>query len=237
MNRLGWGLFLILTFVITLPMSWWVLAKANFTYAYLHDAINISENIDRYAPKNINGKLHFESTSKDTRVALFKGIVDAIQQQGKGLTELSYLDPNTQSSIRLLTVAEVTHLQDVANLIDKLKVMVFALAIFWLIVVLILWKRRKALPSAVQLLISATLIIVLCGAILSIGPEAIFNQLHIWIFPKNHQWFFYYEESLMSTMMKAPDLFAYIAGMMALLSLFLTTIIIKLLKVLIPKCS
>jgi len=104
------------------------------------------------------------------------------------------------------------------------------LSVFWLMLIFLLWKMNKPLPSGKRLLSSAMLILLSCGALLLIGPEAIFNQLHIWIFPENHQWFFYYEESLMSTMMKAPDLFAYIAGMLSLLSLLLTTLLIVVLK-------
>mgnify|MGYP007022672661 CR=1 FL=1 len=35
------------------------------------------------------------------------------------------------------------------------------------------------------------------------------------------QWFFYYQESLMSTLMKAPDLFAGIAVQIALLAVII----------------
>ena len=127
------------------------------------------------------------------------------------------------------------HLQDVANLIDTLKWIVSALAIFWLLNILRLWRGRKYLPSGKQLVFSAVLKLGILGVILSFGPEAVFNQLHLWIFPENHQWYFYYEESLMSTMMKAPDLFAYIAGMMALVSLVLTAVLLKVISIILQK--
>lgn len=230
MSKLGWGFFLILTFTISLPASWWALSKVDFGYSFLHDAIDISSHINRYAPKNIKGKLGFETTSKEERVSLFHGTVQAIQSQGKGLLALTYTNKSTQSSIRLYTNAEITHLQDVANLIDVLKFLVLALCAFWVMLVLLLWAKDKSLPEAKRLLSSTLLIFLLCGTLLLLGPEAIFNQLHIWIFPENHQWFFYYEESLMSTMMNAPDLFAYIAGMLSLLSLLLTTLLMIVLK-------
>jgi hypothetical protein len=56
------------------------------------------------------------------------------------------------------------------------------------------------------------------------GPMKVFVLLHESFFPANHQWFFYYQDSLMTTMMKAPDLFFYIAGAwvgLALLIFFL----------------
>ena len=54
--------------------------------------------------------------------------------------------------------------------------------------------------------------ILCCGVLLVlVGPVEVFYALHEWVFPANHQWFFYYEDSLMSTLMKAPDLFGAIA--------------------------
>jgi hypothetical protein len=44
------------------------------------------------------------------------------------------------------------------------------------------------------------------------GPVNVFYKLHTWIFPADHQWFFYYQESLMTTLMKAPDIFGGIAA-------------------------
>jgi hypothetical protein len=40
------------------------------------------------------------------------------------------------------------------------------------------------------------------------------------VFPEGHKWFFYYQDSLMSTVLKAPDSFIYfgvILGIFALL--------------------
>ncbi len=52
-----------------------------------------------------------------------------------------------------------------------------------------------------------------------IGPVKVFYALHELLFPDGHQWFFYYQESLMSTMMKAPELFGWIAMEWALLAI------------------
>jgi hypothetical protein len=49
--------------------------------------------------------------------------------------------------------------------------------------------------------------------------------MHVWVFPADHQWFFYYQDSLMSTLMKAPYLFGYIAvALVALATVFLALI-------------
>ena len=51
----------------------------------------------------------------------------------------------------------------------------------------------------------------LSALLVIVGPKKLFYAFHIWVFPVEHQWFFYWEQSLMSTLMKAPDLFGGIA--------------------------
>ena len=229
MKKIFWGFFLILTFLVTLPATWWVLSKADFFYSSLYDHIGIAEHIAKYAPKNLRGRLDFEKTSKAERVELFHGIVEAINHHGKGLKKLFYKDANQQLQ-PLLTLAEVIHLQDVANLLDKLKPLVVGFLLAWLVTIWLLWQRKIPMPPASELIISALLVIVLFSAVLLIGPEKVFNQLHMWVFPDNHQWFFYYEESLMSTMMKAPDLFGYIAGIWVSMSLLASAALVWILR-------
>ncbi|MCK5665744.1 MAG: DUF1461 domain-containing protein [Thiotrichaceae bacterium] len=226
MQRIFWGLFLVFSFIITLPASWWALSKVDFGYDFLYDRIGISAHIDRYVPRNNKNKKDFVLTTKAERVHFFHVIAEAIHNKGEGLVELSYSSKNK----KLLTNAEVVHLQDVANLLDKLEIILWVALILWLVVLIILRFKRIKLPPANQLLISTVIITLVFTVVLSFGPEMIFNQLHVWVFPDNHQWFFYYEESLMSTMMKAPDLFAYIAGIWALLSLILTIFLLQFLK-------
>lgn len=228
MRNILWGLFLLLTFVITLPASWWALSKVDFAYSFLYDQIGISEHIAIYAPRNNKNKNEFEFTPKAERVALFHGIVNAINNNGKGLVQLDYKNQKNQR-IGLLTVAEIIHLRDVSNLLNKLKPLALGVLAVWLIIMIILRLKRIKLPPAKQLLVSTLIILIIFSVILVfIGAEKVFNQLHIWVFPNNHQWFFYYEESLMSTMMKAPDLFAYIAGLWTLLSIAFTGFILKI---------
>ncbi|KAG1682860.1 Peptide methionine sulfoxide reductase MsrB [Nymphon striatum] len=197
--------------LVTLPVSWWLLSKVDFTYSYLHDHAGIAENIERYAPKN-SYKNDFVNTTKEKRVELFSGIVDSIQNKGLGLEGLSYSDKNNKS-IPLLTEAEVIHLQDVAVLLKKASLVAGVATLLWLIIVLMMRNRGQQLPPAKQVVATSLIVLMIIAGVLSLGPEKVFNQLHIWAFPDNHQWFFYYEESLMSTMMKAPYLFAYIAAL------------------------
>jgi hypothetical protein len=69
-------------------------------------------------------------------------------------------------------------------------------------------------------------------ATLLIGPVKAFYWLHTLVFPPGHEWFFYYEDSLMSTMMKAPDLFGYIALLWASLSLLLLIVSLSVARLL-----
>ena len=236
MKRLFWGVFLILCFVVTLPASWWLLEKADFGYAYLYDHAGIREHIAHYAPNNIY-RHDFENTSKEKRVELFRGIVNAIQNKGIGLEELYYLDKKGRRN-SLLVDEEITHLKDVANLLDKGALALGFCLLIWLFLVFFLRYTKQSLPSVRQQFISVFIILlVISVGIYAIGLEKVFYQLHIWAVPKNHQWFFYYEESLMSTMMKAPDLFAYIALMWFIISMILSILLCSLLRRLLPGVS
>ena len=90
-----------------------------------------------------------------------------------------------------------------------------------IILLTLLLRNRQQLPSVKQLLAGLLGLGVVVVAVLVLGAEKVFYQFHVWIFPAGHQWFFYYEESLMSMMMKAPDLFGYIAIMLVVLAVII----------------
>lgn len=214
-----------LTLLIAIWLGWHALAQVNFLYPLWHDHAGIGANIEQYAPKNLYRK-EFELTDPETRFILFQGIVEAIHNHGQGLAELSY--SSSRGATPLLHKAEIIHLQDVANLIDFLNRLAFALSALWLF---ISWRiyvqignktiTQTAIRSRDSWLNLTLGLAILIGGLLLIGAKKVFYQLHIWIFPDEHQWFFYYQESLMSTMMKAPDLFAWIASSLLLLALLI----------------
>lgn len=234
-SNILWLLFLLLCFVVTLPVSWLGLTQVDFFYATLHDRIGIDEHIERYAPRNRFDKKDFEKTSKSERVKLFHGVVTAIHNNGDGLDSLSYISKVNTQKTKLFTDAEITHLKDVAVLLNKIKPIVVIVFLVWLISLLLIFWRRIRLPSAMQLTALSFVWIGIALLILFLGPERIFNQLHIWAFPDDHQWFFYYEDSLMSTMMKAPHLFAYISASWVFLSILLTILLFKFMHLILPK--
>ena len=221
-----WGLyiqqfiFLCSTFFIALAISWVILVMVNFAYPLLYDYAGIGDNIVEFAPKNTM-KPHFDQSLRAEHIALFGDIVKAITHQGEGLATLTY-HTQTGQAIPLLTTAERVHLQDVANLYDKMTWLTWGVLLLWLASVAIHYQYRLNIVSMSLLPYIFTLPIITI-VVITIGAEKIFYKLHTLIFPPSHQWLFYYEESLMSMMMKAPDLFAYIAVMLVLLALFFST--------------
>lgn len=218
---LSCGLFLASFFI-----AWQISAYSNFMYTTWYEVLDLDQAIMKYAPSN-KYKNGFENTDKQQHIELFSGIVNAIQHGGDGLKQLRYIDLKNNKTQALLTNAEVVHLQDVANLVNKFKYIgslgfVVALIVFVSMCVknitISKFKRHLYGGVGVVLLLSVTVFVV--------GPTKIFYLGHELVFPNNHQWFFYYEESLMSTMMKAPALFGPIAYQLLLLTVLFWIILL-----------
>lgn len=203
-----WIFLLLLMFWMSAFISWQILSKADFFYSFWYQAISIDEHIDRYAVQNYN-KDGFELTSDAERARLFGDIVRAINSDGKGLSAIVYKTGMAEEA--LLTNAEIIHLKDVAHLIGVFKFSgLVAFLLFTLLLVVVL-KLNLGRPFLFRILAWFMLgLMLMVGAVILIGSRKIFYRLHTLVFPDDHQWFFYYQESLMSTMMKAPDLFACI---------------------------
>lgn len=203
---------LLIGFILALYASWMVSASLGYGYSWWYGFYDSEQHIAHYAPQN-KYRQGFETTTVVEHKQLFQQIVDSVHNDGEGLVDIHYSYGDHQ--IPLLHDAEVIHLQDVAHLINKLHVMSLCLAIIFILLYIrhIVCLRRfgDLIRGRDQVLIAA----VIAGTILSVflifGAKAIFYQMHVLIFPVDHQWFFYYQDSLMSTMMKAPDLFAGIA--------------------------
>lgn len=229
-NSLSRFLWIWLTFILSLYLSWILLAKADFLYPLWYEVANMEEHIGHYAPQN-RFRSGFELTEKTERLELFSGIVGAIHHQGEGLKNLNYSHPNTPLKIPLLHRQEIEHLVDVATLIDFMKALGWTLLLMWCALTAYLLMSKKHFPTLHQGSWSLGGGLVLLGSILAFyGPKTVFYQLHIWVFPPEHRWFFYYQDSLMSTMMKAPDIFAYIAGAIVISALLFFLLLLSLFK-------
>jgi len=181
-------------------------------------AIGIDRTIAEYGPKN-RYRDHFELTTTNERHRLFAAIVAAIHDGGRGLKTLSYHDARGNSVAPLLRAPEITHLRDVARLVEWFYRLGLGATLIWLLALAQLWRLRLPPPPLGRYLAGlASAAAVLALGVIAVGPEKVFYKAHTLIFPIGHQWFFYYEESLMTMLMKAPDLFAAIAAEWLLLT-------------------
>ncbi|GAA6135328.1 hypothetical protein NBRC116188_21180 [Oceaniserpentilla sp. 4NH20-0058] len=181
--------------------------------------MSIDKHIHKYGPQN-KYKKGFELTNKPEQVRLFSAINHSIHNQGQGLNKITFHNPQGQPINRLLRNPEVIHLKDVANLIDTFYMVSYICLFSFLALLAYLKASNIQLPSIKQQAIGILSFSALCLiAVMVIGPITVFYALHEWVFPQNHQWFFYYQESLMTVLMKAPYLFGAIAGLIAILAI------------------
>lgn len=206
--------FVVASSVFVLWLAWQILSLVNFSYPIWYQVLDIDQHIEKYAPQNYN-RDNFASTSIEERYRLFGQVVEAINRGGSGLAEITYHDISGQPIDAMYTPAEVQHLQDVANLIsvfDYAAYISLALMIIYASRFLGFWGGQAVKPDWRTLHYSVLGLVGLSVvAILIIGPKKVFYFAHELVFPADHPWFFYYQESLMSTSMKAPDLFAGLA--------------------------
>ncbi|MBL4793990.1 MAG: DUF1461 domain-containing protein [Pseudomonadales bacterium] len=224
---LAWFAAFLLIIISCFYLSWKSLSSADLLYPFWYQQIGIIKVIDTYGPQNRN-KDDFAKTNKQERVRLFNEILISVQDEGIGLREITYHQPNGKAIDTLLTDAEVIHLEDVAN-IATICLRTGLLSIALLLPLLALLKIKKVpMPKVRTLLGFLTAIFGLTTVFVIIaGPVNVFYKLHIMIFPQNHQWFFYYEDSLMTTLMYAPNLFGYIAVVWAAISFILIALALK----------
>ena len=211
-------LFLVASLLGCALITWQVAAQFDFGYRWLHGYYDIAGHVQRFGPKN-QYKQGLEQTSPAEQQRLFAAMVESIHHQGRGLADIRYHDPRGQALGSLLRPPEIQHLEDVAMVVDgfvRLGLTAGALAL------VLLWGlKRVSRQIAWRRQITSLALVLGAGAaaVLSLGPTAVFYWLHEWGFPADHQWFFYYEESYMSTLMKAPWLFGGIAVELVLLLL------------------
>ena len=221
--RFSW---LWLTLFMSIGLAWHLLAYFDFGYAIWYEFGGIKETIQLYAPQN-NFKQGFENVAPALQIEAFHHIVQAIQNDGTGLASISY--PLNGQLVPLLHQEEIIHLQDVANLISYLNNVFYTVIFLWLLITGFLIIAKINLTSfrycSFVFLAGITLI---SAFILTLGATKIFYQFHVWIFPAENKWFFYYQDSLMSTMMKAPDIFGYIGASLALTAIIIFIILISL---------
>jgi len=201
--------------ITALLITWGILSKADFFYPIFYQWLDIGQTISEFGPQN-RFKEGFETTVMEQHVNYFSQIVTAINNGGDGLAQISY--PHLGQQVPLLRDAEVGHLQDVANLMSRL--FMVGSGIFTVLIVVVAFKIKKGrrflrLKTQVGQLIGFVVsVVAICWLI---GFKTVFYWFHEVAFPTENEWFFYYQDSLMTTMMKAPLLFAPISGAIVIL--------------------
>ena len=227
-----WFLLSVCVLVLFSWLGWQGMRYQQFHFDFLYDAMAIADHIAQYGPQNRHF-LGFEQLTKIQHVELFNGIVSAIHQQGHGLTELTF--SSSYGVQPLLTQAEVVHLTDVALLITGFNQVAFYCAVLSVLLLSapLLWVKSGPLVTRLPVFNPFGLLCLYAGVgfsillgVVFVGPKAVFYWLHEVVFPAQHQWFFYYQDSLMTTLMKAPDLFGMITlgllGYIAVITLVCT---------------
>ena len=213
---IAWLAYLLLTLWLALALAWKTSALLGYGYPFWYEQMAIQEHISQYAPKHPY-KRGFSQLPPEQHQQAFAQIVDAVHNDGEGLATLTYPGPGG-APVTLLDADETGHLEDVATLMSRLDRLTLLVLPLWVLCALAVSRLGK--PSRKARLVSvAVLVVVVALPLLFIGPKQVFYILHEWVFPPDHPWFFYWNESLMSTLMKAPFLFGGIAAMIGLLAL------------------
>ena len=212
----------------SLFLAWKAMEPVNYGYTFWYDQLQIAPHIRKFGAQNRQGKSGFETTDRAQHEALFEAIGRSVNNGGEGLRTLRYRADGAAADTVLLTDAEATHLEDVANLIDLMvPVGWVALGGLALLLVPALFAGFAVPGLRTSVLTLAAVALVVAVIILALGPHEVFKALHEAVFPDDNQWFFYYQDSLMTTLMKAPDIFFAIGAVWALLAalifLLLTT--------------
>ena len=208
-----WPLVFTGQLLATSLLAWHLLAQINFAYPTGYKLLDLDKHIAEFAPLNrhIRG---FEFTRPADHWNLFAQITDAVQHNGKGLAEISFNLPN---NIRqpLMHSAEIVHLQDVSHLINKFYIAGGAGVLIWMMFFAIAYRQKLVFPRSRNIVLGfCGGVFIITSIVLAIGATKVFYWFHTKVFPEGHQWFFYYEDSLMTTLMKAPDIFAFIASLL-----------------------
>ena len=217
-NSLLWFVCAILSVWLALAAAWWISARLDYGYPLWYRLLAIDEHIARYAPYH-PVKRDFARLDAAAHQQAFAGIVAAVHGDTGQLARLHYHPPGG-APVRLLDDTEIRHLEDVARLLRVAGWVSMAALLPWLVFMGL--YSRVAPPSRRRRLgVSLGALALVALVLVAAGPKAVFYQLHVWLFPPENPWFFYWEESLMSTLMKAPYLFGGIAVQIGVLALLL----------------
>ena len=221
-SALTWWVYLLVTVWLAVSLAWSVYARFDYGYGFWYQKQAIAQHIATYAPQHPY-KSGFALLSAEQHITAFRQIAASVHNHGEGLEQIQY-QVSGQAPVALLDQAEVEHLQDVARLLDWGRAAFYLLCPLWLLLIFML--RNDPLPGwRLRMAAMFGSLLPLVAALGVMGPKELFYRLHVMIFPSDHQWFFYWEESLMSTLMKAPYLFGGIAMVLACVAVVFTLLL------------
>ena len=214
-----WPLYALTLFLSATLIAWHLLAQIDFAYPQAYKLLEIDKHISRFAPQN-RYRRQFELTTQEEHLQLFSEIITGIQNNGIGLATITYSHAGKSST--LLREAEVDHLQGVANLVDRFYWLGTVSLLVSIILFVLIRQIKPPLPKLKQVM-AGIFFLVLSGiaTFIIVGPRKLFQWLHTQLFPEGDQWFFYYQDSLMTTLMKAPDLFGFMGALLGMVTLLL----------------
>jgi len=234
-DGLRWPLLLMSALFTALFLAWQTLVAVDFLYPAWHQALDIGDTVREFGPQNKH-RHGFERTTAEEHARLFAAIVRAVEDGGLGLENLKYRDRDGATIDQLLTPPEMVHLRDVARLVRLFERFGWVCLLMFVAVTASLWFWPAPRPAVKKYLAYfGVSVLVVVGVILAIGAKDVFYKLHTWIFPAGHQWFFFYQDSLMTTLMQAPVLFAGIAAEWLMLTVVVFLLLITICGKLLPR--
>jgi len=218
------SILLLLLLYCSLIVGWYASYSNYFFFPIVYELDDIQGNVLEFAPQNHYDKKDFVFTSSGIHLKIFNEMLRSVEHNGDGLRDISY--PVKGGSKKFLTNDEVVHLQDVADLLSLLRSFV-RLVLVLLACVVIAMIYGKIWPFYLsRVYLGMALFIGLFALFMNkMGFVKIFYGLHRLVFPAGHKWFFYYQDSLMSTMLKAPDSFISLGIVLGVFSLIAFSII------------
>ena len=219
---LCWFAYGVVCLWLALALSWRLLATFDYAYSFWYQVLDIEAHIEQYAAENVE-KPGFGQLPPEQHHRAFAQIREAVHDGGRGLSQITYPGPDGES-VTMLHSEEIAHLRDVADLFELGFRITVLMALAWLPLALAVAVLGRPLMAWRLAAAGAPLLTVLVWLLVA-GPTEVFYTLHEWLFPPENPWFFYWEESLMSTLMKAPVLFGGIAAILAPAAILLTPLL------------
>jgi len=221
-GALVWVFYALACIILAVALSFYLFGYWDYGYAFWYHWLSIDEHINTYAAQNtLKPQYHLLTASE--HVAMFQQVATAVHNNGVGLEQLHYYT-NNNVKIQLFHPAEIRHLQDVATLFSQAKAVALLVLLCWPLLALAVLREGRSTWWQRSLGLSVVFVPLLLWLLVA-GPTQVFYQLHEWVFPPENAWFFYWEESHMSAMMKAPYLFGAIAVEITISALLLTPLV------------